>query len=246
MFRFLSMALFLLTSFIVSIMAEIKPLNDKTTVEIMNKLPVILSPSKYFFFAYVIIFLFLAIWLLGFWRTQFEQPKELLIARSLLFNASLGLHILCVFLWHYEFFNWAIIALIGLLGTSALLYFSYTKTENDILSRIPISLYFGWNIFSLMFLSNYTLILTEWTGWGLSQALWSVIFLTIITAVGLHFLYHYHDFAFNSVLIWGFLNIAIKNGFDFLFVTTASLFLTTVIIACYYIFNNRRNVGKTP
>lgn len=242
MFRFLSMVLFLLASFIISITAEIKPLNDKTTIEMMNKLPILLIPSKYVLLIYIVIFLFLAIWLFGFWRTRFEQPKELLLARSLLFNASLGLHILCLYLWHYEFFTFLISTLIGLLGTSALLYFSYAKTENHIYSRVPISLYLGWNVFSLMFLTDYTLTYVEWTGWGISQSLWSVIFLTITTAIGLHFLYHYQDMAFNSVLIWGFLHIAIKNGFDFLFVTTASLFLIAVIIVCYFIFRNRSNI----
>ncbi len=238
MFRFLSMILLLSTIFIVGITAELKPLNDKTTVEIMNKLPVILIPSTYVFLICILIFVSLIFWLFKLWQNRFEQPKKLLIGRTLLFNTSLILHILCIFLWHYELFTFMISAFIGLLGISAALYFSYPKTENHISERIPISLYFGWNVFSFMFLSNYTLTLVEWTGWGISQALWSVIFLTVTTAVGLHFLYHYRDLAFNSMIMWGFISIAIKNGFDSLFVTTASLFLTAVIAACYFIFKN--------
>lgn len=239
MFRFLSMIFFLLASLSIIITAEIKPLNNNTTVDIMNKLPVILIPSTYVFLIVIIIFIFLALWLFRLWRERFEKPKGLLSRKVLLFNACLGLHVLSIVLWHYEFFTLMVVSFIGLLSTSAALYFSYPKTENNILERVPISLYFGWNLFSFMFLSNYTLTLIEWTGWGISQPLWSVIFLTITTAIGLHFLYHYKDFAFNSVLVWGFISIAVKNGFDSLFVTTAALFLTAVIIACYFIFKSR-------
>lgn len=246
MFRFLSALFFLLAGLATVLTAEFKPLNNKTTVGIMNKLPVILIPSTYVFLICIIIFIFLALWLLRLWQSRFEQPKGLISRKILLFNASLALQMLSIFLWHYELFILMIISIIGLLGTSAALYFSYPKTANNMLERVPISLYFGWNLFSFMFLSNYILTLIEWTGWGISQPLWSVVFLTITAATGLHFLYHYKDFAFNSILIWGFVSIAVKNGFDSLFVTTASLFLTAVIVACYFIFNNQVNQEVKP
>lgn len=245
MFRVLSALFFLLASATILITAEFKPLNYKTTVSIMNKLPVILIPSTYVFLIGIIIFFFLVVWLVNLWKKRFEIPNGLLTRKVLLFNTSLVLHVIATFLWHYELFTFMLISFIGLLGTSAALYFSYPKTENNMLARVPISLFFGWNIFTFMFLSNYILTLNEWTGWGISRPLWSVIFLTITTAIGLHFLYHYNDLAFNSTLMWGFISIAVKNGFDSLFVTTASLFLTAVIVACYFIFNNRgKQEGK--
>lgn len=236
MLRFFSMVFFLVTSSIIVIITEFKPLNNTSTIDIMNKLPVILIPSSYVFLIWIIIFPFLGIWLIDFWRSRFEHPIKIVVGRTLLFNASLGLHTLSIILWHYEQFNFMMIGFIGLLGTSTALYFSYPKTESGSFTRMPISLYLGWNVFSFMFLSNYMLTLVEWTGWGISQTLWSVIFLTITTAIGLHFLYHYEDFAFNTVLMWGFISIAVKSGFDSLFVSTASLFLTIAIASCYFIF----------
>lgn len=238
MFRFFSMSLFLLISFIFMGYAEFMPLNDKTTADIMNKLPVLLIPANFVFVIWILIFLFLIAWLSGFWRNRFNQPAHLLNQRAILFIGSLILNIACILLWHYEFFTWTILAFIGLFCTISALYFSYPKTENQFYKRIPISLYFGWITFSFMFLINYLLTLAEWNGWGISQSLWSVIFLTVTTAIGLHFLYHYRDIAFNSVLMWGFVGIAAKNGFDSLFVTTAALFLTVVIGACFFIFKN--------
>lgn len=238
MFRFFSMALFLFIGFFIMGLAEFMPLNDKTTADIMNKLPVLLIPANFVFSIWVIIFLSLIVWLSGFWRNRLSQTIPLLNRRAILFNSSLVLNIACILLWHYESFTWTIIAFIGLFFTISALYFSYPKTENQLYKRIPISLYFGWITFTFMFLINYLLTLAEWNGWGISQSLWSVVFLTIATAIGLHFLYHYKDIAFNGVLMWGFVGIAVKNGFDSLFVTTAALFLTGVIGTCFYIFKN--------
>lgn len=245
MFRFLSMALFLFSSFVIMGIVEFMPLNDKTTADIMNRLPVLLIPANFVFFIWVLIFLLLVVWLSGFWRNRTEEPCILLNQRAVLFNISLILNITCIFLWHYEFFTWTIIAFIGLFCTISLLYFSYPKTENELYKRIPISLYFGWITFSFMFLVNYLLTHAEWSGWGISQSLWSVIFLTFTTAIGLHFSYHYKDFAFNSMLVWGFIGIAVKNGCESLFVTTAALFLTAVMIACFFIFKNKGDVQQT-
>lgn len=244
MFRFFSMALFLFSSFIIMGLAEFMPLNDKTTADIMNRLPILLIPANYVFIIWFIIFLFLIIWLSGFWRNRHQESLLTLNKRTILFISSLILNLACILLWHYESFTWTIIAFIGLLCTISVLYFSYPKTENKLDRRLPISLYFGWIIFSFMFLINYLLTLGEWNGWGISQSLWSVIFLTITTAIGLHFLYHHKDIAFNSVLMWGFVGIAVKNGFDSLFVTTAALFLTGVIGTCFFIFRNTKEEAK--
>lgn len=242
MFRFFSMALFLAVSCIIMIWVEFTPLNDKTTADIMNRLPVLLIPANYVFLIWIFIFLFLVIWLSGFWKNRFNQPVKLLNRRAFLFNSSLVLNTACILLWHYELFTWTMIAFIGLLITIVALYLSYPKTENRLYKRLPISLYFGWIIFFSMFLINYQLTLGEWSGWGISQTLWSVIFLTMTTAIGLHFLYHYRDLAFNLMIMWGFVGIAAKNGFDALFVTTAALFLTAVIGACFFIFKNKRSI----
>lgn len=239
MFRFFIVAFVLLVGFTTMIFAELRPLNDQTAANILNRLPVLLAPASYVFFIWIIIFLFLFIWVSGFWRNRFNQTLTLLNRRAILFIVSLSLNILYVSFWHYEFFMWTIITLIALLCTNALLYFSYPKKKNKLYKRLPISLYFGWNVFSFMCLTNYLLTHGEWSGWGISQSLWSVVFLTMTTAVGLHFLYHYEDIAFNSVLMWGFVGIAMKNGFDSLFVTTAALFLTGVIGAYFFILKNR-------
>lgn len=234
MLRITSMTLSLLAAIAVYTASNIVPFNGKTTTEIMNRLPVLFTPANYVFVIWVLIYLLLVGWLYHFLRTQHQHSRSILNTRAFLFNLSNILTILWILLWHYEYFNWTIIAMVALLVTLATLYFTYPKAENQLFGRVPISIYFGWVIISFMELTFYMLTLHEWSGWGISSALWTVIFLTVATLIALHFMYHHRDLALNLVLMWVFLGIAAKNGFDTLFVTSASLFLTAVIGASFF------------
>lgn len=241
MFRLFVMTLLVLSSFFISLSAEIKPFNDKTTLEIINRLPAILIPANFVFFFSFLIYIFLICWLIGFWRNKYQASKNMQNYRAFIFSAISVLHIIYIYLGHYEFFISAIVMSIVILLLLAALYFSYPKRENTLTNRLPISLYFGWHLFNFMLLINYTLMLHEWSGWGISQPLWAVIYLTVMTAIGLHFLYHHNDFALTSVFVIGFIGISIKNGFDSLFVTIAALFLSIVIVVGFFMFRNKKS-----
>lgn len=241
MFRLFIMTLLVLSSFFISISAEIKPFNNKTTLEIINRLPAILIPANFVFFFSFLIYIFLICWLYGFWRNKHKASKGMQNYRAFIFSAISILHIIYIYLGHYELFISAIVMSIVILLLLSALYFSYPKRENTLTDRLPISLYFGWHLFNFMLLMNYTLTLHEWSGWGISQPLWAVIYLTIMTAIGLHFLYHHNDFALNSVFVIGFIGISIKNGFDSLFVTIAALFLSVVIVVGFFILNDKKS-----
>lgn len=219
----------------VQVIANIMQLNGKTTVEIMNRLPFLFTPANYVFSILIVIDVLLIIWLVGFWKRIGKDDANVLTLRTFLFNLSAVLNIVFVYTWHYDHFNWTIVIKVALLFTLFALYLTYPKTENNLFQRIPISVYFGWIIFTFFTNANYLLTLREWGGWGLSASLWAVIFLTIATATALHFMYHHRDIALNSVFIWAFVGIAVKNGFDTLFVTSAALFLTAVISASFSI-----------
>ena len=239
MLRLISMIFSLVTVVIVSAIADIMPLNGKTTVEIANRLPVYFTPASYVFGISAILYVLLAFWLYGFWRNKEKDNLSLLKKRGYLFNLSAMLNVAWVFLWHYELFNWTVFVMAALLVTVAALYFTYPKNENLLLQRIPISVYLGWVIVTFFINSNYLLTLREWSGWGLSASLWTVIFLTIATAIALHFMYHHRDLALNSVFIWALIGIAAKNGFDSLFISSAALFLTAVIgVGFFFVRNN--------
>lgn len=240
------MTLTLITVFSISWIAELTPFNGHKTTEIMNRLPMHFIPANYVSFIWIFIYLLLAGWLYHFSRSLQQLTKTMINFRTFLFILSAILNLLWVLLLHYELFSWTAIVMIGLLATLTLLYFSYDKHDNGLLTRMPISIYFSWVILSFFTMLNYILTLNEWNGWGLSNSLWTVIFLTIATAIALHFMYHYQDIAFNIVFMWVFIGIAVYNGFDSLFVSTAALFLTAVIAASYFIFKKMTQKNRLP
>ncbi|WP_172373396.1 tryptophan-rich sensory protein [Sporosarcina jiandibaonis] len=235
MSRIIMMVLSLIGTITVYVTSIFIPFNDVTAAEIMNRLPILFTPASYVLVIWVFIYILLGGWIYNFWRTRDNYSHSVLNKRTVLFIFISLLNIVMIYSWHYEFFNLEFAVMLTILLLTATLYFTYPKRKNHFWDRVPISLLFGCSVISLIELTNYLLTFHEWSGWGLSNSLWAVIYLTISTAIALHFMYHYRDIAFNLVFIWVFIGIAVKNGFDELFVSTAALFLTFVIGAGLYL-----------
>ncbi|KAA0942132.1 tryptophan-rich sensory protein [Sporosarcina sp. ANT_H38] len=238
MFKLMIMTFSLIVVVLVNAAANIIPINGKTTGEISNSLPVLFTPADYVFSIWAVIYLLVSIWLYSFMRNKGKVKHALFNRRVVLFVFSCLFNIAWILLWHFGFFGWTIIVILALLITLLTLYFTYPNLENQFYGRIPIAVYLGWTFVATIANISYVLTLHEWSGWGLSDPLWTVIYLTIATAIALHFLYHYADIAFSAVFIWAFIGITVKNGADELFVSAAALFLAATIAG--FIFFRRK------
>ncbi len=230
MFRLILMTIAFLAIIAINALANILPINGQTTGEISNRLPVLFIPAGYVFSIWSVIYILLAIWIAGFW-IRYKKEKELPSrAISLYFILSAAANITWLFLWHYEYFAWSIAAMLLYLGSLILLYLQYGNNERKFTERLPISVNMGW--ISVATITNISYVLTyyNWGGWGLSNELWAVIMLTVATALALHVRFHHSDIPFTLVFVWAFIGIAVKHGLDEMLVTTASLFLSGVII----------------
>ncbi|PIC85536.1 hypothetical protein CSV72_13075 [Sporosarcina sp. P20a] len=229
MLRIILMVLSLLIMIGTHIAANLIPLNGLTTWEIANRVPVLFMPAEYVFSIWIVLDLLLVSWLYMFFKTSARLSSSVANLRAISFSVSCFLNIAWLLLWHYSYYYWAIVSVIALLICLLVLYFSYAKIEGTNRERLPISAYMAWIFIAVIANSNYAFKFHDWTGWGLSDPLWTVLFLTLTAAIALHFMYHYHDSMFNLIIIWSFIGIAIKNGTDELFVSTAALFLSAVI-----------------
>ena len=228
--RFALMVFSLIGVIAFNILANTLPLNNQTTGEISNRLPVLFTPASYVFSIWIVIYALLVLWLVGVWKLR-NQKDQAYNKRSIYFILSCYLNIFWLYLWHYELFVWSLAAMFGLLVTLILLYFTYPDNNNHYLSRLPVSIYLGWICVAILANISYIMTLYQWDGLGLSDPLWAVIMLTFGAAAALHMRYHYYDIWFVLVFIWAFIGIAAKNGFDELLVSTAALFLCAVMLA---------------
>lgn len=242
--RFAIMVIALISVITVNALANILPLNNQTTGEISNRLPVLFTPAGYVFSIWSVIYVLLIIWLVGMWNKK-QQGDVNYTKRSTLFIISCVLNIAWIYLWHYEKFLFTVIVMIGLLITLVLLYRTYPVSDNSIKSRLPISVYLGW--ISVATIANISYVLTyyEWNGWGLSDPLWAVIMMTIGTALALHIRYHHFDIAYVFVFIWAFIGIAVRNGLEELLVSTAALFLSAVMLAGIIFMKKSKSHSKS-
>nr|WP_316046126.1 hypothetical protein [Planococcus glaciei] len=67
MFRILLMTIAFIAIIVVNALANILPINGQTTGEISNRLPVMFTPAGYVFSIWSVIYILLAIWIIGFW-----------------------------------------------------------------------------------------------------------------------------------------------------------------------------------
>lgn len=242
--RFAIMVIALISVITINALANILPLNNQTTGEISNRLPVLFTPAGYVFSIWSVIYVLLIVWLVGMWKKR-QQNEVIYTKRSTLFIISCVLNIAWIYLWHYEKFLFTVFVMIGLLITLVLLYRTFPDSDNSIKSRLPISVYLGW--ISVATIANISYVLTyyEWNGWGLSDPLWAVIMMTIGTALALHIRYHHFDIAYVFVFIWAFIGIAVRNGLEELLVSTAALFLSAVMLAGIIFMKKAKSHSKS-
>ncbi|WOV86639.1 tryptophan-rich sensory protein [Sporosarcina oncorhynchi] len=239
MSRIILMTLSLIAVIVLYIAAFFFEVNEQTTLEIAKRLPVPFIPADYVFFIWPVIFISLFIWIVNFnKRTKMMGTRNLNRITSL-FIFSCTLSIIGIFFWHFEKYIWTIIVEVLLLIILFACYFTFPKRLNELSGRIPFSLLIGWVSFTLVSTTSYCLMFHEWSGLGLSDPSWTVLYMTVCTAFALHFMYHYRDYVLNLVFVWAFIGIAVKNGLNELFITAVACFLAVLIVACIFFFRKK-------
>ncbi|MFY3790945.1 tryptophan-rich sensory protein [Ureibacillus sp. MALMAid1270] len=229
MVRLMSILLSIIVAAVITLNAFLLKLNGYTTIEIINRLPVLFAPSDYVFLIWIFVYVFLFIWVFNYFKLR-KDNQTVTNLQTILFVLTMLFQVTSILSWNYEQFILSL-CLLGLqLVTLFILYLTYPLKTKSIQLRYPIAVYLGWTIFLFIFCICYVLVHIQWHGFGLSNALWCVFAMTIGAAIVLHLRYHHHDIASPIVFIWCYIGIAISNGFDELLVATAAIFLSGVMI----------------
>ena len=239
MSRIIMMTLSWIAVIILYIAAFFFKVNGHTTLEIAKRLPVPFIPADFVFAIWPVIFISLFIWIVNFNKRTNKMGARNLNRITTLFILSCTLFIVGIFFWHFGKYNWTVIVEVLLLIVLFACYFTFPRRLNELSGRIPFSLLIGWIFFTLVSTISYCLMFHEWSGLGLSNPSWTVLYMTICTAFALHFMYHYRDYVLNLVFVWGFLGIAVKNGLDELFITAVACFLAALIVTCIFLFRKK-------
>ncbi|GKV69655.1 hypothetical protein NCCP2716_21530 [Sporosarcina sp. NCCP-2716] len=217
------------------VVANVIPLNGLTTISIAHKLPILLLPADYVFLVRPVLLVVLFCWIVKMRPSSPVSPK-----RTLLFSAACAANAGWYPLWHFGFFGTAFAVNAATALALYVLYRTYPAKENAWYGRVPISLFLAWTLIDLVLNANYLLVFDDWSRLGISTVLWTILNLTVLTAVALHFSYHHQDGVITAVCLWVFAGIIVNVRTEELFVTLSTLFLMGLMSWGYWFFSAPR------
>jgi len=219
----------------VNALANALPINGQNTGEISDRFDVYFVPAGYVFAIWGLIYIAL-IAFATFQALPTQRTNPRLRRVGYLYALSCAANIAWIFLWHYEYFWWTLVAMFTLLVCLILIYLRLRigrlrvpPTETWFV-RVPFSIYLGW--ITVATVANVTSVLewAGWDGWGIAEPTWAVIMLVVAALIGVAMSLDRGDVAFVSVIAWAFIGIAVKQSDTALVATTAAFLALLVLL----------------
>ncbi|WIV19613.1 TspO/MBR family protein [Paenibacillus polygoni] len=229
---------------VVNALANILPIGGRTTQEVSELYPVLITPAGYAFIIWSVIYLLLA----GFVIFQFLPSQK---NRNTTAQVGIWFFISClanagwIILWQNLQIGWSVLVILILLFSLIQMYVrtrdipSPTPGETWFV-KLPFSIYLGW--VSVATLINITVWLSKlgWSGFNLGDQTWAIILLLLGSIVAFAVSYRYNDFILPLVFVWAYIAIGVKQS-DTLAVSYTAIGLAIVIfLFAVWIFLRRK------
>lgn len=242
----------LIITVVINGLANALPLNGITTGEISDSFKVFFVPAGYVFSIWGLIYLALFAYAI-FQALPAQRENPGLQATGWLFVLSSLANSVWIFFWHYGYYALSVLAMLTVLGSLVGIYLrlgigkTAVSSSERWLVHVPFSIYLGW--ITVATVANITVLLDyiNWSGWGISPEVWTIIMLAVATVVGLLMAVTRRDLAYLLVLVWAFAGIGVKQA-DTAVVANAAWLATaviaiTVIVLIINTFRRERKVA---
>jgi benzodiazapine receptor len=191
-------------------------LNGKTSGEISDLYPTLITPAGFTFSIWGIIYALLLVFIV---YQVLPQNREQSFLRQINFLFALSgiLNIFWLFLWHYEFITFSVILMFGLLATLIAIYLRLNIGRADVSLRekmcvhIPFSVYLGWITVASIANVTVALTVTGWDGGGIQPVTWAVLVIVVALLITLIAIATRKDVAYGLVIIWALTGIISKQ-----------------------------------
>jgi hypothetical protein len=213
--RQISVALTILATIVVNVLADTLPINGLNTGAISDRFKVYFVPAGYVFAIWGVIYIgLIAFAIFQALPSQRENPR----LRATGWWIALGglANIAWIFLWHYELFTLTLIAMLVLLGTLIITYLGLGTGRRTVSRaetwavRVPFSIYLGW--ITVATIANITELLyfLNWNGFGVSAEVWMYIMLVAVFVIATLMNFSRRDIAYTAVILWALAGISVK------------------------------------
>lgn len=236
--------LFFIAVIVVNALSQLLPINGKTPKDISDMYYTLITPAGYAFSIWSIIYILLAGFIVYTFRSS-TPNSEAVQSISVWFIISCVFNIAWIFLWHYLYTEWSLLAIVGLL-ISLIFIYRNTRAINRPTSgehwfvQLPFSIYLGW--ISIATIINVAVVLTKnnWDGFGISDVRWSLIILGVGAILAVLAVYPYRDGVYPLVFVWAYVAIAVEHRDEnVIFLEAIILAVILFIYSIWLLYLNR-------
>lgn len=199
-------------------LANALPLNGRETGEVSDAYENLFAPAGITFSIWGVIYTLLAIHVVYQWgafHRDNTRHGSLLRRVGILFSLSSLANTAWVFAWHYDQILISTLLIISILVILAVIAATLRDAaltpREQLLVRLPFSVYFGWITVATVANITVWLVSIGWDGFGIPGQTWAVIIIAAAAAIGTLVMFRNHDFAYGLVLLWAFTGIVIKH-----------------------------------
>jgi benzodiazapine receptor len=208
---------FVLTVLVNGLAGSTTLIGGKSTADISDMYPTLITPAGYVFSIWGIIYILLGIFVV-FQALPSEKGKGYQNRIGWLFVLSSLLNIFWLFLWQYEYLSLSVVLMFLLLATLIAIYLrlnigkSAASLREKLAVHLPFSVYLGWiTIASIANVAAF-LVSENWDGFGINQETWATLVIIVALLITLLVIVTRRDVAYGLVIIWALLGIAVKQS----------------------------------
>jgi benzodiazapine receptor len=208
---------FVLTVLVNGLAGSTTLIGGKSTADISDMYPTLITPAGYVFSIWGIIYILLGIFVV-FQALPSEKGKGYQNRIGWLFVLSSLLNIFWLFLWQYEYLSLSVVLMFLLLATLIAIYLrlnigkSAASLREKLAVHLPFSVYLGWiTIASIANVAAF-LVSENWDGFGINQETWATLIIIVALLITLLVIVTRRDVTYGLVIIWALVGIAVKQS----------------------------------
>jgi benzodiazapine receptor len=220
---------------VVNILANLLPLNGRTTASISDSYPTLIAPAGYVFSIWGVIYALLLVFTV-FQALPSQRDKPFLRQVGYFFLLSSLANVSWLFLWHYGQIVLSVLPMFVLLVSLILIYLrvqigkSDASTVEKLSVHVPFSVYLGWITVASIANVAAAAVSLDLNGLGLGEITWTVLVIIIALIITLGVIVTRRDIAYSLVLVWALVGIVVKQFDNQSIVLTAGASATVILV----------------
>lgn len=251
-FKILTLVAFI-SVIVVNSLATTIPINGLTPGQISDSYPNLFAPTGLTFSIWGLIYLLLSIYTIyQLFVVSQNKVSQLVYKINSYFIINSIANICWIFSWHYRLISLSLLFMVVILFTlikiANLTSKSKLTSQQNFLIRLPFSVYFGWITVATIANIVIWLVSINWTGFGLSPQIWTIIVLLVGSIIGILRMLKDKSVAYGMVFLWAYFGIWLKHTSALELnrqypniITTLTVCFVLILISTIFVSNSKKN-----